>query len=141
MLWIQFLERYVIDNFRFCVAFNDNILSLLQNFELPIHNVLTEWDTCGAPLLELCISSRKDNMRKRITHNQNPVTEKVLEYINQIDDNYNRALKDKKYKDWNMSYVSFTFNFIKALKKRLEHDPNISMNDNEWSYFEDLNDK
>ena len=83
---IQFLERYVIDNFRFCVAFNDNILSLLQNFELPIHNVLTEWDTCGAPLLELCINSRKDNMTNKIGigHNQNKITEYLIAIVDHL---------------------------------------------------------
>ena len=75
-------------------------------------------------------------MTNKVGHNQNPVTDKVLEYINYIDDNYNKFNKGKKYKDWNMSVCSFTFRFIKALKKRLEHDPNMTMSDVDWSWYE-----
>ena len=80
--------------------------------------------------------------KEKIKHNQNPVTTKVLEYLYDIDENYNRCgFQNKKFNEWNMFVCSFTFNHIKALIKRLEHDPNMTMSDNEWFNYRDNENK
>ena len=59
--------------------------------------------------------------RPKIGHNQNPITDKILnDYLNPILDWYNKNNKNKKYKDWNMFGVSATFRMLEDLKNKLE---------------------
>ena len=59
--------------------------------------------------------------RSKIGHNQNPITDMVVnKYLNPILDWYDKNNKNKKYKDWNMYCVGITFNMLEDLKKKLE---------------------